>query len=195
MQWSDRKKWWLDITKSLIVFAIVAVVTAIVIDTYSDIVDARKSKDSLMVGRVSAAAEGLEKATSLYFSAAHDAYSDKCKDEPKRGAKRKYEDEEYDNWKLQLRRTARNADFLKDSIDKAESLSREMHRYYEDCDESMFDVQREKARNASYGIVDKLYMYYEKCWKQNTEKSLVDAVLEKIKLKEDEGIAKECSAS
>ncbi|MES9834364.1 MAG: hypothetical protein ABW139_19190 [Candidatus Thiodiazotropha sp. DIVDIV] len=179
MAWSDGKKWFLDIVKSLIVFGVIAILTAIVIDTYSDISEARKSRESLKVARIASVAEGLEKASSFYFAVAHDAFADKCSD-GSRNAIRKYEDEGLDNWKLQLRRVQREAPFLETSIVEVKKVSENMHTFYNACNEGRFNTLRKEARDSSYEIVSKLFSHYESCWSSITKINLFESVVAKI---------------
>lgn len=171
----------MDIVKSALVSTLLAIVTVLVVDTYSEIQGAREAYFRTKVSRIVVAASGLETSSSSYFAAAHDAFADKCRG-TKRDAIRKYEDDLFDLWKLQLDRVLREAPFLNEVVKRAKKANELMDEKYDECNEREFDAARSEAKAVSMIIVNRLYSHYERCWNQISNRSFVDAVLVKTEL-------------
>ena len=191
MEWSDTKSWFMDILKSLIVFSIIAVVTATIVDGYSEVSEAKRAKQLLHISQIASVAEGLETATSIYFSVAYDAYADTCLGGD-RNALRKYQDDSFDNWRLQLRRSNRVVPILNSVVEEVLEEANKMNELLEACNESAFNDQRVSSRDKSYAIVTEMYRRHNDCWSRITSRSIIEAAMYRLSVSNNGNRLAEC---
>lgn len=69
--WSDQKKWWMDLLRSLVTFVIVAIVTIFIIESYNARRDDSRDRAKVHLQKLQEIEKEFESASLLYFNSIH----------------------------------------------------------------------------------------------------------------------------
>jgi hypothetical protein len=133
--WTPRKKWWMDLLKSFCSFALVALLSVLVLDRYSALQAKLKTQaDSAFQIRIDALRE-FRRATLMYERAAHSAFIDLYQwvGTQKTATMIRYEQDSYTGWNAAVEeslRTEDDAQLLK-AIDDLQTAVRNRHVIYD----------------------------------------------------------------
>lgn len=159
-EWSNSKKWWMDLLKSVISFFIIASLTIFIIDTHNSEVEEIKSRFKHQLSTLEQTADLLEESIIDYYGSAYDAYLDRSsvngvyENNKKPSSVIKYEDDSFDQIKLSMAKVeSRYPEFVGD-INAWREANSEMHRIYKTLSRfTEFNKVRKESRNLASEIV------------------------------------------
>ncbi len=174
-EWSDTKKWLMDILKSFIVFGAIAIVSLLVIDNFNHIRESKRERLKELIQLKIDLATDFDKASRTYFGDAYDAFKENANwdQEERETIKPKppnvslYEDRSYGEWTFYLSLVKRHNPELQHWVNEAKKASDDMHVIYRTADRDNWKLFKESRKNAKamcQAIIDRLYEEHDKAW-------------------------------
>lgn len=143
-KWSPQKEWWMDLLKAFVSFAVIAFITSLVLDRYSERQAKRRSQDDAAFRlRVDALRE-FRRATLVYDVAAHSAFADlfQWKGKQKTDTMLHYEQDAFAGWKSAIEEALlreKDDNQLRDALSGLTNAVQKRHLIYDGLVDTRLD--------------------------------------------------------